>query len=177
MPSGVWTVWRSFTQSSNSDLNNLLELRTMIKQFRPVSLPDEIDLNGCSLAIKLILFGESHHSGPIAFFAGITDHFEFGPIAFRPHPAHEDFRNFPFEPVKRQAPLLNVLPPLMGTEHAVSWLDSKILRSSRCSLNLINKALVFLELVNDSHRVPHNIKLAEVIKHDSQIGEQPRSFQ
>lgn len=155
-------------QSSNSDFNNLLGLRTMIKRFCPVSLPNEIDLDVCSHAIKLILFGEMDHSGPTTFFARIADHFEFWPIAFRPHPAHVDFRDFPFDRVKRQASRLNVLPPFVRSEHAVGGLDPKVLCRLRCSLNLINEPLVCLELVNDGHRVPPDSGFLKVIEYDSQ---------
>src|SRR5215472_2790690 len=136
---------------TDSDFENLSDFGAVVKRFRSVLLPNEIDLNRCSDAIELILFGEMHHSGPTAFFARIADHFEFGPIALRTHSAHVDFRDFPFERVKRQASRLNVLPPLIGTEYAVSWLDSKVLCSSRGPLNLLNEPLVFLELVNDVH--------------------------
>lgn len=163
-------------QGSNSDFNDLLGLRTMVKRFRSVLLPHEIDLNGCSDAIKLILFGEMHHSGPTAFFARIADHSEFGPVAHRAHSAHVDLCDFPSERVKCQASRLNVLPPLIGTEHSVSGLDSKVLCGSRSSLNLLNKAVVFLELVNDSHRVSLDSSFLEVIDYDSRSGGQFRLF-
>jgi hypothetical protein len=143
----------------------------MVKRFRSVLLPDEIDLYWCSDSVEHIVLGGMHHSGPAALFARIAHHLEFGPVA---HAAHVNLFDFALERVKRQATRFNILPPLTGAKHAVSRLDSKVLCSSRSPLNVIDCALVLLELVNDGQWVPRMSRLLNVTEHDPQSGEQLR---
>lgn len=142
---------RSLARWFDSDFDNLLGLRTIIKRLRTVMLPDKVDLYPHSDPVKIILLGGMHHSGPSAFFPRIADHFEFGPVT---HAAQVNFCDSSFDCVKRQVTRFDVLPPLIRAKHAVRRLDSEVLCSSCSFLNLVDLALILLEAVNDSQFIP-----------------------